>query len=152
MAGECDSDNWATLAEKVDNYIHLFYVNDKDAGSIPQTEGSITDNPMLYLRVPVSELGVKENSVLPSDFHLSQNYPNPFNAQTRIDFSLNKPSNVKLELFDIRGAYLATLLDSKKQAGPYSVNWDASKVSSGAYFYRLKTEQGTQSKRMILIK
>ncbi len=52
IAGDCDSDHWSTLAEKVDTKLHLFYVNDKDAGAIPQSEGSITDNPMLYLGYP----------------------------------------------------------------------------------------------------
>lgn len=50
--GECDSDHWSSLAQIVDNNLHLFYVNDKDAGGIPQTEGTITDNPMLYLAYP----------------------------------------------------------------------------------------------------
>jgi hypothetical protein len=51
-AGFCESDHWSSLAEHVDDNMHLFYVNDKDAGGIPQTEGSITDNPMLYYRFP----------------------------------------------------------------------------------------------------
>ena len=51
-AGDCDSDHWSSLAEKVDNNLHILYVNDKDAGGIPQSEGSITDNPMLYMAYP----------------------------------------------------------------------------------------------------
>jgi hypothetical protein len=51
-AGDCDSDHWSSLAEHVDDNLHILYVNDKDAGGIPQSEGSITDNPLLYLAYP----------------------------------------------------------------------------------------------------
>ena len=60
LAGDCDSDHWSSLAEVVDDDLHLFYVNDKDAGGIPQTEGSVTDNPMLYYAYsnPVRDLAI----------------------------------------------------------------------------------------------
>lgn len=52
QSGECDSDHWATLAERVDDHLHIIYINDKDAGGIPQGEGSVTDNPVMYLAYP----------------------------------------------------------------------------------------------------
>ncbi len=150
--GDCDSDHWPTLAERADDYIHLFYVNDKDAGSIPQTEGSITDNPMLYYNCPVSLLGVEDDLPTPRDFSLSQNYPNPFNAQTRIDFSLDKPSRVTLEVYDILGARVATLFEGRREAGAHSLVWDASEISSGVYFARLMVGEESISRRMVLLK
>lgn len=151
-AGDCDSDNWSTMAEKVDSYLHLFYVNDKDAGGVVQTEGVVTDNPMLYYRIPVGAVGIEESAPVPADFKLSQNYPNPFNAGTQISFNLDKPASVRLEIFDITGAKVTSLYQGKCDAGTHLVTWDASGVSSGVYYYRLETENSFQTKKMVLLK
>jgi hypothetical protein len=93
-----------------------------------------------------------EESNLPSDYALSQNYPNPFNATTTINYQLPVESHVKLEVYNIRGQKVATLVDSKEQAGYRSVVWDASGVSSGLYFYRLTAGTEVFSDRMTLLK
>ena len=77
------------------------------------------------------------NIGVPSVFHLSQNYPNPFNPSTKIDYSLPFDGNVKLTLFDISGRVLETLVNDVRSAGYYTVNFNASDLSSGVYFYRL---------------
>ncbi|MGB0347569.1 MAG: T9SS type A sorting domain-containing protein [Balneolaceae bacterium] len=94
-----------------------------------------------------------ENPDLPIQFDLSQNYPNPFNPSTNIQFSLPKTSDVKLEVFNSIGVLVATLIDDQKQAGFHTVRFDASRYSSGMYFYRLIANNAVVStKKMILIK
>jgi hypothetical protein len=152
-AGDCDSDHWSSLAEVVDTSLHLFYVNDKDAGGIPQTEGQVTDNPMLYYTYVAPPLvGVNDDIKTPKSFTLSQNYPNPFNARTNIEFELEKDSDVELAVYDITGAKTATLVNRRLDAGAHQVNWDASRISSGVYYYTLKANGSEATKKMTLIK
>ncbi len=150
--GDCDSDHWSSIAEKVDGFIHLFFVEDKDAGGIPQTEGTVTDNPVKYLKYPNPLLGVDEKIDQPKSFSLKQNYPNPFNAQTNIDFTLDKKSRVELAVYNLLGAKVATLANGQMEAGKHSINFDASKISSGIYYYTLKTDGSEVSKKMTLLK
>jgi hypothetical protein len=152
LPGDCESDNWSTLAEKVTDQLHLFYVNDKDAGGIPQTECSITDNPMLYFRAPVSLVGIDEGPSIPSGFALNQNYPNPFNARTLIAFALSREAYIDLAVYDVLGRRVATVLSGKQPAGEHAVTWDAGDLSSGIYCYRLRTGGGSTTKRMMLLK
>jgi hypothetical protein len=90
---------------------------------------------------------------VPSEYALFQNYPNPFNASTTIEFAISEPVNVKLEIFNILGQKVKTLIDDDLQAGRYSVNWSAEKdFPSGPYFYRLKAGKVTKINRMMLLK
>jgi photosystem II stability/assembly factor-like uncharacterized protein len=105
-------------------------------------------------RRPLSELvGVsKEVNDLPKDFSLSQNYPNPFNPSTVISYSLLLASNVKLIVYNTLGQDVKVLENGFKNAGKYSVNYNASDLPSGIYFYKLEAGQFTQVKKMMLIK
>lgn len=89
---------------------------------------------------------------MPIDFQLSQNYPNPFNPTTRIEYGLPELSDVSLKVYDITGKEVATLVEQRKPAGTYSLNWDASQLASGLYIYRLITGKKTITKKMMLIK
>lgn len=89
---------------------------------------------------------------LPSEFNLSQNYPNPFNPTTTINYSLPKNSFVKLAVSDILGREVATLVNENKTSGKYEVVFDASKLTSGIYYYSLKTNEFSKTKQMVLIK
>jgi len=152
-AGDCDSDHWSSLAERVDDSLHIVYINDKDAGGIPQTEGSVTDSPVMYLTVPNPlATGIDDNQKVPTSFALSQNYPNPFNAKTNINFKLENDSNVELSVFDITGAKVTTLVKGRVSAGDHTVNWDADNVASGVYYYSLKTNGEETAKKMTLLK
>ncbi len=91
-------------------------------------------------------------SGLPDEFMLSQNYPNPFNPLTKIKFTLPVQSDAVLEVFDILGRKIATLVSEELPAGQHIYEWDASRQSSGVYLYRLITSQGIQIKRMTLLK
>ena len=94
----------------------------------------------------------ERETAVPEDFALRQNYPNPFNARTTINYQLPVDGYVKLEVYNTLGQKVATLVDNKQQTGYRSVVWDASRVSSGLYFYRLTVEDYTEIRRMMLVK
>ncbi|MBS4027045.1 MAG: T9SS type A sorting domain-containing protein [Ignavibacteriales bacterium] len=85
-------------------------------------------------------------------FLLAQNYPNPFNPSTRLSFVIGRSSFVTLKVFNILGNEVATLVNETKDAGNYSVQWNAEILPSGMYFYRLATESSSETKRMMLTK
>jgi hypothetical protein len=87
-----------------------------------------------------------------ANFSLSQNYPNPFNPTTNIKFSLPTTQYTILKVFDIAGREIATLVNEKLQAGEYEFKFDANGLSSGIYFYQLRTDEFVQSRKMVLTK
>ena len=89
---------------------------------------------------------------IPQTFYLSQNYPNPFNPNTSIEYSIPQQSHVTVKVFDLLGREVAVLVNEKKDAGRYSVKWDATQFSSGVYFYTLQAGEYRDTKRMSLIK
>lgn len=88
----------------------------------------------------------------PGQFELSQNYPNPFNPSTNISFTLPNNGHVKLEVFNLLGQKVATIIDAPRSAGNHAIKFDASKLSSGIYLYRLSTENFVETRKMNLIK
>jgi hypothetical protein len=95
---------------------------------------------------------VNDKQISPCTFNLSQNYPNPFNPTAAIKFSIPQKGNVSLNVFDVCGKKIAELVNGEKEAGNYEVNFDASKLSSGVYFYELQSAGFFQAKKMILMK
>lgn len=93
-----------------------------------------------------------EGGIIPSSPVLHDCYPNPFNPITKISFSIPKSGMVRLSIFDVTGREIAVPLNEVRPAGNYSFDFDASKLSSGVYFYRLQTGNFNQAKSMILIK
>jgi hypothetical protein len=90
---------------------------------------------------------------LPGQFQLDQNYPNPFNPATVIGFQISKSSQVSLTVYNILGERVATLIDGVKAPGAYQVKFDASRFSSGVYFYRLLADGALlQTRKMMLLK
>jgi hypothetical protein len=89
---------------------------------------------------------------LPKVFNLAQNYPNPFNPTTQIMFSLDADGPAKLAVFNMVGQKVATLVDTKLAAGYYQVNFDASHLANGIYFYRLESGGKVAVKKMVLLK
>lgn len=89
---------------------------------------------------------------VPSSIMLNQNYPNPFNPATTIEFALPEASHVILEVYNMLGQKVGTLLNESRSAGWHSVNFDASGLSSGAYIYRLQTGEVSQSRVLTIIK
>jgi hypothetical protein len=88
----------------------------------------------------------------PKTFLLEQNYPNPFNPSTTIRYQLPVASEVKLEVYDVLGKKIATLVNERQSAGAYQVVWNASGLSSGTYFYRLQAGTFVETKKMIMVK
>jgi hypothetical protein len=92
------------------------------------------------------------DKIEPEKFSLFQNYPNPFNPVTRISFNIPVESFVNLTIYDITGKKIATLIDGVTKKGYNTINWNASNLSSGIYFYKLEAGSFTEEKKMILIK
>lgn len=99
-----------------------------------------------------NSVGITGNGATVKDFSLSQNYPNPFNPVTKISFSIPKNEFVNLRVFDVLGKEVAVLVNEVKSTGVYEAVFDASKLSSGVYFYKLETSSFTDVKRMIVTK
>ena len=83
---------------------------------------------------------------------LDQNYPNPFNPTTVVNYQLPTASDVKLVVYDILGREVAVLVNERKPAGNYQVTFDATRLSTGVYVYRLTTAEYTQCRKMVLAK
>jgi len=89
---------------------------------------------------------------LPAQFKLYQNYPNPFNPITHIKYELPEASKVKIDIFNVLGQRVITLIDSHKKAGSHSVDFIGSQLASGLYFYRIVTKEFSKVHKMILMK
>ncbi|MBS1493413.1 MAG: fibronectin type III domain-containing protein [Bacteroidetes bacterium] len=89
---------------------------------------------------------------VPTKWNLSQNYPNPFNPTTKINFDIPKESFVKINVYDISGRLVANLVNEKKDAGYFTVEFNASSLASSVYFYRIETEAFTMTKKMMVVK
>ena len=103
------------------------------------------------------ESGEPENGedipqIIPDEISLDQNYPNPFNPSTTISYQLPEKNHVSLNVYDILGNLVTTLVDDEMEAGYYSVNWNASQLASGIYIYRIISGSYVSTKKMILMK
>jgi photosystem II stability/assembly factor-like uncharacterized protein len=98
------------------------------------------------------EIENSDNSEKLRAYSLSQNYPNPFNPSTIINYQIPKAGFVTLKVYDILGREVAELVNKEKVAGSYKVNFNAENLSSGIYFYQLKTKEFSETKKMMLIK
>jgi hypothetical protein len=110
--------------------------------------------------------GVDDENNLVSSFSLEQNYPNPFNPYTTIHYTIpnvtlsvssraesrDEGSRVQLKVYDVLGNEVATLVNEYRSAGSYAVEFDASKLSSGIYFYKLQAGNFTATRKMVLIR
>jgi hypothetical protein len=90
--------------------------------------------------------------IMPTEFSLDQNYPNPFNPVTTIHYALPISGRVILRVYSVLGQEVATLVDEIQEAGFKSVEFDASQMTSGVYYYRIVAGEYNESKRMVLVK
>jgi hypothetical protein len=95
---------------------------------------------------------ISDSEDLPNQYKLYPNFPNPFNPETRIRFSLPVAGRVKLEIFNISGQRIQTIVDEFKPAGMYEVYFNGKNRASGLYFYRLNAGSFIRTGRMILVK
>ncbi|HTK81375.1 MAG TPA: T9SS type A sorting domain-containing protein, partial [Bacteroidota bacterium] len=89
---------------------------------------------------------------IPARFSLSQNYPNPFNPETHIRFSVPRNSFVTLKILDLLGREIATLFDAPATPGEHTVHWNAEGYGTGVYFYRLRTSDYSETKKLLLLR
>jgi hypothetical protein len=124
------------------------------AVDVNKTTGVVYGIISYTIPVNVSDVvvGVTKTDELPKVFALFQNYPNPFNPTTMIKFDLPKETNVKLKVYNILGAEVATLVNNVMPAGHQSVAFNASKFASGMYIYRIEAGNFVEVKKMILMK
>jgi sugar lactone lactonase YvrE len=138
------------------------YPADSSAGGIYSPRGAAwtADGATMYLAdfdynivgVWTKVTGIDQISDVPRTFNLFQNYPNPFNPTTTIPFALGMPGFVELKVFNVQGQLVETLVNEQLTPGNYTVEFDAGELASGAYYYQLKSNGRTMSKRMMLIK
>ncbi|HET9252353.1 MAG TPA: FlgD immunoglobulin-like domain containing protein, partial [Candidatus Eisenbacteria bacterium] len=121
------------------------------------TANSATGNISVFAGSSTLVTGVSSSPVAPST-RLEQNAPNPFNPRTTIRFSVAEPGAVRLDVYDVQGRHVSTLVDGMIAAGDHAVPWDGrsdsgSSAASGVYFYRLRTASGeSESRRMVMVR
>ena len=141
----------AWLAADTDSYSGLSTMK-VPGGGWTSIASYVMGNPMIrgYFDTDIDTTAVPE--IIPAKYELAQNYPNPFNPATTIRFELKEAGMTKLEVFDISGRHVRTLLNGNVEAGAYDLRFDASALSSGIYFYRLTSGSFTDIKKMSLVK
>jgi hypothetical protein len=121
--------------------------------ALAQTAVTLDANSVIQ---PATVTAVENNLLVPQKFVLFQNYPNPFNPSTRIQYSIEKPAQVSLKVYNVLGNEVATLVNSRQEAGSYTVTFNTNKatysLSSGVYFYRLEAGSFVSTKKLILLK
>ncbi len=123
----------------IDNTGNVYLVSERQSGVMITKYG-----------IPIGIQNI--NSEIPGKFSLSQNYPNPFNPATNIKLQIPESGLVRLVVFDVTGREVAELVNETLNAGEYKVDFNASGLTSGVYFYRLQTKSFTEVKKMTLIK
>jgi hypothetical protein len=89
---------------------------------------------------------------IPTEYGLSQNYPNPFNPSTTIKYSVPEPAKVRIEIFNTLGQSIATLVNEELSAGYYRTEYNASRLASGVYIYRMISNDYVETKKLMLLK
>jgi hypothetical protein len=100
----------------------------------------------------VNPVGIDDEELLPSEYVLEQNYPNPFNPSTNFRFKISEAGLTTLKIFNLLGQEVAVLLDEYMDPGTYDIRFDAEGLSSGIYFYRIRVNDFSASKKMILVR
>ncbi|MBD3234591.1 MAG: T9SS type A sorting domain-containing protein [candidate division Zixibacteria bacterium] len=152
-AGDCDSDHWASMAEVVDEYLHIMYIHDTDAGAAAgSNEGDTTACQVLYYPQPNPIwVGIDEDEPI-VDYELRlRNYPNPFNNSTIFEFPMTREA--ELSIYNIRGELVFEADASKKS----SIAWDSENqggksLASGVYFARFTTKDYALNRRIVMVK
>jgi predicted extracellular nuclease len=144
VADTSSKDTILRTGNKIGKLIGIIYYNNNNYMVVPRTNAD-------YSGV-VTTLVADNQLVLPARYALDQNYPNPFNPSTTIRYSVPAAGRVSLKVYNILGQEVATLVNTQKSAGTYNVTFDASKLSTGVYFYRIISGSFAQVKKMLLLK
>jgi len=169
--GTCSSEVEVTVAERVDDYVHLSFVLDYDPGLYVYEEGDITLGNFKYLRLPKEGLiiaayagdlidAIDEDgnpiAAMPKSFRLGRNWPNPFNAATAFWFDVYEPDKYTIDVVDINGRVVSHLVSKELKTGRHGFTWDGNSdngwvVPSGVYFLRARNTAGTEFSRKITL-
>jgi hypothetical protein len=144
---EWKNDGSAMLAELSDfdrTPLLTPYLQQKD-----EEDYHMLDEPYDYSSTAIPDKNVVQK---PESFILNQNYPNPFNPTTTIQFNLNKAGNVRIDIYNSLGERIDVLTDGFYRKGSHMVNWNAGKLPSGNYFYRMRSSSFSETKRMVVLK
>ncbi|GEM_PF-3059247 len=150
-------DSLGTLMNQWEVKIYEFISKEGHMLTVALKEGApltgITEIDYLeYLRIDYTTDVKSEQSTLPNQYVLMQNYPNPFNPSTTIKFSLPRRDVVKLQIYNLLGSEVATLIDGELNEGVHTINFNATGLASGIYFYQLSSPTFSETKSMLLIK
>ncbi|HJY64713.1 MAG TPA: T9SS type A sorting domain-containing protein, partial [Ignavibacteria bacterium] len=137
--------NWVTETSNTTNELNDVYFPDINRGWAVGVNGTI-----IYRAGTIGIINI--SGIAPDEFSISQNYPNPFNPTTNIEFNIAENGFVSLKVFDITGKEISNLVNENLQRGTYKVDWSAAGLTSGVYFYTLKTASYSETKKMMLVK
>lgn len=164
-SGETIGAEFITITEAADDFvamnIPITYLSNEvpdSATIVLQVADQVSDTSASGSYAVIDDISfnavsdVEEDDLKLSDFILAQNYPNPFNPSTIISWQSPRGSWQTIKVYDLLGRVVATLVDEYKPAGSYAVDFDASKLSSGVYLYRLQAGNNIQTRKMALIK
>ena len=141
-------DAWISLRNAPESTVTISYETSRNKDMAVSNWGGST-----YIFCADNPSGIFDGFVrVPRDVELHQAYPNPFNARTNISFSLVTAGHVGLNIYDLTGRFITILTDADYAAGNHTIAFDASDLASGLYFYRLNTENYSDTKKMLLIK
>lgn len=171
-AGHCLGEIDISQTRNIDDSIHIFAVQDLDAGKllkyvktgIDSLNGAVTVNPIIYIRFDKRFLwlhppGIKEyhTASIPDKPSLVKAYPNPFNTSVNLEWSVPVAGNVKVEIIDIKGRVIKEIFSGKSHPGKFNAVWDGKddeneSMPSGIYIFRMKAENAEDSQKIHLIK
>ena len=135
----------------IEDGIYYLRIKSKPSGNASYYVNDMESEEPATLNKTFNEIKIADNA-LPTEFLLGDNYPNPFNPTTKISFSLPQKSQVKLKVFDVLGREIQILADGIYEAGKYEVEFNATNLPSGVYFYNLTTGSNSITKKMLLMK
>jgi hypothetical protein len=104
------------------------------------------------LKNQITSVEDQGNLYIPKEYKLEQNYPNPFNPTTTIKYSIPKTSFVSLKIYNLIGEEVATLVNEENSIGNYEIEFNATSLPSGVYFYRIQADSFVETKKMVLLK
>ncbi len=136
---------------QIDSTVIYYYISATSNSGRTITKPIVAPDGYYKFIIENSVTGIADE-YLPEEFYLSQNYPNPFNPSTKIQFWISDFGFVNLKVYDILGKEIATLVNEEKQAGNYSVEFNAAELPSGVYFYQLKADSFVETRKMLLLK
>ncbi len=147
---------WLQQSSGTNNWLQAVHFIDGNTGWAVGEGNTIlktTDGGINWFQQSIGTTNTEEEkNNMPAQFVLEQNYPNPFNPTTSIRYQVSGSSNVSLEVYDVLGKEVTTLVNEEKPTGTYKVSFNASELSSGIYFYKLQAGSLVETKKMILMK